>query len=115
MNWSKLEGKKVMMIGCSDTEPVLIGKIVGCDPDIGICIADVDKVKPWFIVPGVAAPTCRKWTDKEARLINMELEAIFKQLQSGVFSKYVDEKDEERIYGRVRGMEGVNVQCPFTM
>lgn len=44
-DWSKLEGKKVIMLGCDILNPIDIGVIVGCDPDIGICIADPDDLQ----------------------------------------------------------------------
>ena len=42
-DWSKLEGKKVIMLGCDILNPIDIGVIVGCDQDIGICIAEKER------------------------------------------------------------------------
>lgn len=84
-DWSKLEGKKIIMLGCDDLNPVLIGVIVGCDPDIGICIADPDDLKnPWWICKGPLAPGVKERhedTWKENR--REELKCIVKMLQSG--------------------------------
>lgn len=114
MEWLKLEGKKVLVIGCNDVKPIKIGKIVGCDPDIGICIANLNETEPWFVVPGPSSPIMIDAPEEYKSLRRMELESIFRQLQGGVFSRYLDKKEEIRIYGEVE--EGkLGVTCPFTM
>ena len=116
-DWSKLEGKKVIMFGCkSNKSKVEIGVIVGCDPDIGICIADVGKVKPWFVVLGPSEP--RVINDKDSTWKfqrKLELEAIYKMLQSGYYSRFEDYNNEERIFGyRHPIYYGVGPACPFS-
>ena len=114
-DWSKLEGKKVLVIGCSELKPVMTCKIVGCDPDIGICMAQLDKIKPWFIVHGPGLPTykdkSKEW--KEAR--RLELEGIYRQLQSGYFSHFEDEINDLRLYGKIaKSSFTVSPSCPFS-
>lgn len=116
-NWSRLEGKQVIMLGVEGTTPVYIGEIVGCDPDIGICIADVGETDPWFVVHGPSSPLAKKWKPAKIKSRILELESIFRQLQSGYFSRYEDEINEAKILGKVRE-QNVNLRdiiCPFSM
>ena len=116
-DWSKLEGKKVIIFGChSNKSKVDIGIIVGCDPDIGICIANIGKVKPWFIVLGPTAPTVVKQNKDITWKTNrkLELEAIYKMLQSGYYSRFEDYNNEERIFGYRHSTSGHVPACPFS-
>lgn len=115
-DWSKLEGKQVIMFGVDAGKRVTIGEIVGCDPDIGICIADVGKTDPWFVAHGPKSPLARLWPWRDAELVKLELESIYEQLQSGYFSKFVDERNEMRIHGEVYvPPPHSTINCPFSM
>lgn len=113
-DWSRLEGKKILLIGTHGKQSIRIGKIVGCDPDIGICIADVDKIDPWFIVPGPKSPYMNKLPEWETLSRSKELESIYRQLQSGYYSKYEDDLNEIKIYGNIE-KQVLSLNCPFTM
>ena len=53
-----LIGKKILVIHKKDTfkPQCKTSVILGCDPDIGICITDIDNPKPWFIIQGPLSP-----------------------------------------------------------
>lgn len=114
-DWSKLEGKKIIMLGCDNPNRVLIGVIVGCDPDVGICIADPDNLKnPWWVCKGPLAPGTRErrgdiWKEKRRE----ELKCIVKMLQSGYYSWWEDANNELRIWGK-RHNSTNPLSCPFS-
>ena len=114
MEWSKLEGKKILVIGPWET-PIHVCRVVGCDPDIGICMAELGDVDPWFIVNGPESPVNRRKSQKEKRLIRLELEYIFRQIQSGVFSRYLDSQYIKKLYGEDPYSFNPLASCPFTM
>ena len=114
-DWSKLEGKKIIMLGCDDLNQVLTGVIVGCDPDIGICIADPDDLKnPWWVCKGPLAPGVKEkysvsWKDNRRE----ELKCIVKMLQSGYYSGWEDANNELRIWGKPHSSTKP-LSCPFS-
>ena len=114
-DWSKLEGKKIIMLGCDDLNPVLIGVIVGCDPDIGICIADLDDLKnPWWVCKGPLAPAVREeWSDTWKDTRREEMKCIVKMLQSGYYSWWEDTNNELRIWGKPHSSTNF-LSCPFS-
>lgn len=114
-DWSKLEGKKIIMLGCDILNPIEIGVIVGCDPDIGICIADPDDLQnPWWICKGPLAPLVLGhypdwWKEKRRK----ELKCVVKMLQSGYYSWWEDNNNELRIWGHF--YSGTTpISCPFS-
>ena len=113
-DWSKLEGKKILVIGCSERTPVMTGVIVGCDPDIGICIADLDNIKPWFVVHGPESPSCKHKPQEWKETRRLDLEGIYRQLQSGYFSRFEDEINDRRIYGKITMPSFSTPSCPFS-
>ena len=112
-DWSKLEGKKVLVIGCSELKPVMTCKIVGCDPDIGICMANLNKIEPWFVVYGPGLPATKDMSKEWKEAKRLELEGIYRQLQSGYFSHFEDEINDRRIYGKITVSSTVEPPCPF--
>ena len=113
-DWSKLEGKKILVIGCSKRIPVMTGVIVGCDPDIGICIASVGETEPWFVVPGPGLPATKDKPQEWKETRRLELEGIYHQLQSGYCSHFEDEINDRRIYGKVTISSWSTPSCPFS-
>lgn len=113
-DWSKLEGKKILVIGCLERSPIMTGVIVGCDPDIGICIARVGKAKPWFIMHGPGLPAAKHKPEEWKESRRLELEGIYRQLQSGYFSRFEDEINDRRIYAEITMPSFSPPSCPFS-
>jgi hypothetical protein len=91
MDYSKMEGKKILVCGCGSREKLVeTGVLVGCDPDVGICIMPEDDLNgdPIIVWHGPMSPTMDKYLKRRynrelgRKLFNM----LFKQLQSGYLS-----------------------------
>ena len=109
--------KKVLVIhntGKYKGQSCFTSTIVGCDPNIGICLAiPGEEDAPWFIFDGPLSPNIAKciWPADMALKVN---EFCLEQLKSGYLSCYsLDAFIEELELRGTTNREGS--ECPYSM
>jgi hypothetical protein len=91
MDYSKMEGKKILVCGCGYRDKLVeTGVIVGCDLDVGICVMPEGDLNgdPIIVWHGPLSPTL---DERIKHKYNHELgrksfNMLSKQLQSGYLS-----------------------------
>jgi len=108
-DYEKLEGR---VINVKTSGGPYFGRVIGCDPDIGITVVDINNPNHYLCcLIGPSAPNCSSRTDpKRNRLF---FDRVVEWIENGCINNYEANKMYRKIFKKEPGVDPTSETCAF--